>query len=1319
MNNDRLDKLINQCKGNDVELKLDAVTKLQAEFETGVEITDPEPLVAVLKACLRIANQHLTTATLSAIPPLLPLIIHRPNGTPTASARPFSSSSSTSSSSGSSYDVSVLRHVMSSFLPSPGVIERLGDAREKPREKARETLVIIGGLAFRSSPPSSKLGNGKGHEPPIVNFERFLRDNGLSSKVWRVREQSILVLVNIRRAHHTFPIRPYLSLLVDALEDTDGNVRACATPSIIELFTGPGVTDAARADIKKEMTKKGVRKAIVDNVLNKLMSSSRTAGASTPLSEGSENGDAGMKEYIPPSLMLQNRRPTGGPPSTGAPAAAPMVRAMSYGNVKEQSRPASRTATVASPPLPQPSSETASTVEPAFIASARDLENEFAAMVKAFEGKETEHNWTPRERCIQRVRGMLRGDIHTRYPDVFFQCLKDGFIQASLKALASLRTTVSANTCSMYTELATALGTGIDPFCETIFTNLLRMAGFTKKIAAQQSQQALSSFIQHASAHPRILLPLLWNTLQEKTVQSRTYVVSHIKAYIEVHGHRSKSYIEAAGGLELLEKSVKKALGDPNPAVRESARGTFWVFDSVWHDRATMIIEALDATARRQLEKVCPDPNATADLPPTTPSMKKGSVAAAIAASRAKAKAIANAPPTLRHQATSTSRTAGAASPPSKGSSSPSSPSGKSVNDGSPTPAPRSSFSPSSSLSPPTPPRSRILSNNATMSRSVSTSVISTSHTRTPSDSLSTAAIDAMRRRTSSPLGPPLRPPARPSPTHKSPQVLLATSNSDPSHVRHALPSAAIPVRQSIVMPDLDDQDSLLLATTIPVPDDSDSDMDESANIMSFSMPYKLYPPASSHTSQPPSFSPSSGLSTPNTVSNALSDSPGKPSESVLVEDALRSRAEQAQSAAERLLELTDPDAEDNVHSAIPISLLLGSSSAVTPKPPRMPAVPKIKKSQVPPVTPDGRNVAIFRQAALFRNSPMNGTKPSDPLITPLQDQNHENGWWSKRASSIERGTPLKGIEPADRVEELQNFVTALEDGNADVRVLQKLALLCSNNPIPADTASPLSPRLGLPSSPSPFILTMRTLPPVVPDMWTREKSFDRLFDGLLKFLDPTKDAVQLEYALIVVWEILENQAAFLEGREGELFSALFRVRYCNTIDVLEATKTIRDALCSRIEPVYGLTTMHSSLRGFLAEPALDVGVKAGSQAFGLIALGKFILRLPTEVLEEELPRLKQTLIAALNDSTTLVIREAAYAAIIASQLVLHDEAHLFTLLDGLDDNKKNLLTYYFEKHGAREFDFSSSSTDAVGMMKLGSQMGRLDKIMNTPVKGR
>lgn len=81
----------------------------------------------------------------------------------------------------------------------------------------------------------------------------------------------------------------------------------------------------------------------------------------------------------------------------------------------------------------------------------------------------------------------------------------------------------------------------------------------------------------------------------------------------------------------------------------------------------------------------------------------------------------------------------------------------------------------------------------------------------------------------------------------------------------------------------------------------------------------------------------------------------------------------------------------------------------------------------------------------------------------------------------------------------------------------------------------------------------------------------------------------------------------------------------------MEATNTIRDALVSRIEPVYGLTTLHASLRTFYAEPLPPDGTeeaKATSYAFGLIALGKFILRLPAEILEDELPRLKGTLTA-------------------------------------------------------------------------------------------
>ena len=144
------------------------------------------------------------------------------------------------------------------------------------------------------------------------------------------------------------------------MEDTDAHVRDCARQSVVELFTGPAVNDAARADLKKEMTKKGVRKAIVDDVLGKLLNKV-SVGTNSQSLEGSENGDtaSGKKEYVPPSLALQGKRQRilsqtgpGIPSTTGQP-------------VKEASRPASRAANT-SPPPATPSAENAE-ITPVYV----------------------------------------------------------------------------------------------------------------------------------------------------------------------------------------------------------------------------------------------------------------------------------------------------------------------------------------------------------------------------------------------------------------------------------------------------------------------------------------------------------------------------------------------------------------------------------------------------------------------------------------------------------------------------------------------------------------------------------------------------------------------------------------------------------------------------------------------------------------------------------------------------------------------------------------------------------------------------------------
>jgi len=57
-------------------------------------------------------------------------------------------------------------------------------------------------------------------------------------------------------------------------------------------------------------------------------------------------------------------------------------------------------------------------------------------MLPPFEGRESEHNWQLRERAVNRVRGMIKGDIHTRFAEAFMEGLKAGFMSNTLKTVS-------------------------------------------------------------------------------------------------------------------------------------------------------------------------------------------------------------------------------------------------------------------------------------------------------------------------------------------------------------------------------------------------------------------------------------------------------------------------------------------------------------------------------------------------------------------------------------------------------------------------------------------------------------------------------------------------------------------------------------------------------------------------------------------------------------------------------------------------------------------------------------------------------------------
>lgn len=88
----------------------------------------------------------------------------------------------------------------------------------------------------------------------------------------------------------------------------------------------------------------------------------------------------------------------------------------------------------------------------------------------------------------------------------------------------------------------------------------------------------------------------------------------------------------------------------------------------------------------------------------------------------------------------------------------------------------------------------------------------------------------------------------------------------------------------------------------------------------------------------------------------------------------------------------------------------------------------------------------------------------------------------------------------------------------------------------------------------------------------------------------------------------------------------------------LQGTNAIRDALTAAVEPVFGLATASGCLVTFLDEappsPELEA-VRANSWAYALVGIAKIMMRLPPDILEEEIPRIKGTLTTVCYRSVT------------------------------------------------------------------------------------
>jgi len=155
-------------------------------------------------------------------------------------------------------------------------------------------------------------------------------------------------------------------------------------------------------------------------------------------------------------------------------------------------------------------------------------------------------------------------------------------------------------------------------------------------------------------------------------------------------------------------------------------------------------------------------------------------------------------------------------------------------------------------------------------------------------------------------------------------------------------------------------------------------------------------------------------------------------------------------------------------------------------------------------------------------------------------------------------------ILPDDPSSVIEGCITELLAGSANITTFYKIAGLSLQNPVTI-ISPPMSP-LNDPSSPISFD-SSQSLPSLHCDVWEKNKNLDRLLKAMVEALTPEKvspsqfdsyafeayegqDGDMLETGLIAVYAIIENQLEHLEGKEAEIFSMLFRIRYSNKMNV-------------------------------------------------------------------------------------------------------------------------------------------------------------------------
>ncbi|OJJ49885.1 hypothetical protein ASPZODRAFT_149341 [Penicilliopsis zonata CBS 506.65] len=524
----------------------------------------------------------------------------------------------------------------------PLLLERLGDHKDRVRQHAAQAFTDLWSATS-------------------AEVEHHVLEVALVGKNPRAKEMSMIWLCNMTK-NHGLLFRSHVPSLVVCLEDADSGVRETAKNTVIDLFQNAPAR--AKSDLKKQLATHNVRKSIANAILTNIglgsadhdnapptRPVSRAEGLHRPASRADGlhqrpiSRAEGLHRPASRAEALHQRPVSRAEALHQRPVSVMSSHSLHPDDLSNEELDIPKSRPIALKPerprstvVPHSDSidslassaaghaiQDSDNIEPLNIASTRDIDDLVREMMPYFEGRESEDNWLYRERHALTLRRLTRGNAPHHFSTQYIAAIKT-LLDGIFKVVNSLRTTLSTTGCLLIQDIAVTCGPKLDPMVEIIVQNLIKLCAGMKKISAQNGNDSFVAIIENVTYNSRILQHVS-SAAQDKNVQLRLHATGWIKTLINRQARHQIS-IDHAGGLDVVEKCIRKSLADANPGVREAMRSTFWAFYKVWPDRANEILSSLDTKSRSLLEKDASNPNANAS------SSLKGSTASRSAPSK-------------------------------------------------------------------------------------------------------------------------------------------------------------------------------------------------------------------------------------------------------------------------------------------------------------------------------------------------------------------------------------------------------------------------------------------------------------------------------------------------------------------------------------------------------------------------------------------------------------------------------------------------------------------------------------------------------------